>query len=80
MFANLYSTGEVSGKLDDSLRRLYSHYNEEGTRKLYAFAQWTPKLVYFAVAGIIAYKVITFYNGLYGSGSELDQAIKGFGN
>ena len=80
MFANLYSTGEVSGKLDESLRRLYSHYNEEGTRKLFAFAQWMPKLIYFLVAGIIAYEIIKAWNGIYGSGSELDQAIKGFGN
>jgi len=65
MFANLYSSGEVSGKLDDSLRRLYSHYNEEGTRKLHAFAQWMPRLVYFLVAGIIAYKVITFYTAYF---------------
>lgn len=65
MFANLYSTGEVSGQLDDALRRLYSHYNEEGTRKLHAFAQWAPRLVYLLVAGIIAYKVITFYTGYF---------------
>ncbi|HUZ07221.1 MAG TPA: type II secretion system F family protein [Candidatus Paceibacterota bacterium] len=65
MFANLYSTGEVSGKLDEALKRLYSHYNEEGTRKLHAFAQWTPRLVYLLVAGIIAYKVIMFYTGYF---------------
>jgi type IV pilus assembly protein PilC len=80
MFANLYSTGEVSGKLDESLRRLYSHYNEEGTLKLFAFAQWMPRLIYLLVVAVIAYKIIQFYTGLYGSGSELDQAIKGFGN
>ena len=65
MFANLYASGEISGKLDDSLRRLYAYYNEEGTRKLHAFAQWTPRLVYCIVAVIIAYKVITFYTGYF---------------
>ena len=30
MFANLYASGEVSGKLDDSLRHLHRLYNEEG--------------------------------------------------
>jgi type IV pilus assembly protein PilC len=65
MFANLYAIGEISGKLDDSLRRLYAYYNEEGTRKLHAFAQWTPRLVYCIVAVIIAYKVITFYTGYF---------------
>jgi type II secretory pathway component PulF len=65
MFANLYASGEISGKLDDSLRRLYAYYNEEGTRKLHAFAQWAPRLVYCIVAVIIAYKVITFYTGYF---------------
>ncbi|MGH7951785.1 MAG: type II secretion system F family protein [Limisphaerales bacterium] len=65
MFANLYSTGEVSGQLDDALRRLYRHYNDEGTRKLQAFAQWSPRLVYLIVVVIIAYKVIQFYTGYF---------------
>ena len=65
MFSNLYATGEVSGKLDETLKRLYAHYQEEGTRKLHAFAQWTPRLVYLLVAGIIAYKVVTFYTGYF---------------
>jgi type IV pilus assembly protein PilC len=65
MFANLYASGEVSGKLDETLKRLYSYYNEEGTRKLHAFAQWTPRLVYLIVAGIIAYKIVTFYTGYF---------------
>ncbi len=65
MFANLYASGEVSGKLDETLKRLYAHYQEEGTRKLHAFAQWLPRLIYFIVAGIIAYKVVTFYTGYF---------------
>ena len=64
-FAHLYSTGEVSGQLDDSLKRLYQYYSEEGTRKLYAFAQWTPRLVYFIVVLIIAYKIVQFYTGYF---------------
>ncbi len=65
MFSNLYASGEVSGKLDETLSRLYAHYQEEGTHKLQAFAQWTPRLVYLIVAGVIAYKVITFYTGYF---------------
>src|SRR5256885_1947407 len=45
MFAKLYLSGEVSGKLDESLRHLHSYYQEEGTRKLHAVAQWTPRIV-----------------------------------
>jgi type II secretory pathway component PulF len=65
MFANLYATGEVSGKLDETLKRLYTYYNEEGTRKLYAFAQWMPRLIYFIVVLVIAYKIVTFYTGYF---------------
>jgi type IV pilus assembly protein PilC len=65
MFANLYASGEVSGKLDETLKRLYTHYQEEGTRKLHAFAQWLPRLIYFIVVLIIAYKIVTFYTGYF---------------
>lgn len=65
MFANLYHTGEVSGQLDDTLRRLHHHYQEEGSRRLHAFAQWTPRLVYFAILLAIGYQVISFWTGYY---------------
>jgi type II secretory pathway component PulF len=65
MFANPYASGEVSGKLDETLKRLYAHYQEEGTRKLHAFAQWLPRLIYFIVVLIIAYKIVTFYTGYF---------------
>jgi type IV pilus assembly protein PilC len=64
-FANLYASGEVSGKLDETLRRLYAYYQEEGTLKLQLFATWTPRLAYGIVAGIIAYKIIQFYTGYF---------------
>ena len=35
MFANFYASGEVSGKLDESLRHLNRLYSEEGLRKLH---------------------------------------------
>src|SRR5882762_4685905 len=47
LFANQYATGEVSGKLDETLRRLHIYYHEQGSRKLHAVAQWTPRAVYF---------------------------------
>ena len=58
MFSNFYQSGEVSGKLDDSLRQLHRIYQEEGTRKLRAVAQWTPRIVYLFVALLIANFVI----------------------
>jgi type IV pilus assembly protein PilC len=65
LFANLYSSGEVSGKLDETLKRLYAHYQEEGTHKLQMFAQWVPRLIYFLVAGLVAYNVIKFWTGYF---------------
>ncbi len=65
LFANQYATGEKSGKLDDSLRRLHRYYQEEGSRKLEAVAQWTPRFFYLIVAGLIAWKVITFWMGYF---------------
>lgn len=65
MFANQYATGEMSGKLDEVLRRLHAYYQEEGSRKLHALAQWTPRMVYLLVALMIAYKVVSFYSGYF---------------
>jgi protein transport protein HofC len=64
-FANLYASGEVSGKLDETLRHLNRLYNEDGTRRLNAFATWMPRLVYLLVALMIACKVIQFYAGYF---------------
>ena len=65
MFANLYHSGEVSGKLDESLRHLHRYYQEEGTRKLHAVAQWTPRAVYLLVALGIAYYLVQFWSGYF---------------
>jgi type II secretory pathway component PulF len=64
-FATQYRTGEISGKLDDTLHRLQKYYQDDGTRKLHAFAQWTPRAVYLLVAFLIAWRVIAFYSGYF---------------
>ena len=61
LFVNQYATGEVSGQLDDVLRRLHQYFQEEGTRKLRAVAQWTPRVVYLVVALAIAFFVLRFW-------------------
>jgi len=65
IFAHTYKTGEITGKLDESLNRLRALYQEEGTRKLRTLAQWSPKIVFLAVALMIACKVISFYTGYF---------------
>jgi type II secretory pathway component PulF len=74
-FTNLYASGEISGKLDESLRNLNRLYNEDGTRKLHAFAQWTPRLVYLLVALMIAYKVVQFWLGYF---NQISTITNGF--
>ncbi|HEY5913434.1 MAG TPA: type II secretion system F family protein [Verrucomicrobiae bacterium] len=61
VFANQYATGELSGQLDETLGRLHHYYQEEGTRKLRAFAQWTPRLLYLVVVLLIAWFIVRFY-------------------
>jgi type II secretory pathway component PulF len=75
MFANLYASGEISGKLDDSLRQLHSFYQEEGARKLHGFAQWVPRLVYILIMLGIAYKIFQFYQGYF---NQINGVMNGF--
>ena len=65
MFANQYNSGEVSGTLDDTLHRLRNYYQEEGSRKLHAVAQWTPRAVYFLIMMMIAFYVVRFWMGYF---------------
>jgi type IV pilus assembly protein PilC len=66
LFANMYNTGEMSGQLDDSLLRLQRYYQDQGSRQMRTFSQWTPKIIYFAIVLMIAYRIISFYVGYYG--------------
>lgn len=72
VFANVYHTGEVTGSLDDALRRLHTLYQEEGERQLKAVAEWTPKLIFFGVAFLVAWQVIRFWTGYF---NEIGKAI-----
>jgi type IV pilus assembly protein PilC len=74
LFANLYYTGEISGRLDDTLGRLHRMYQDIATRKLRALAQWLPKIVYLVIALSIAYRIISFYLGYFG---QLNQVLGG---
>jgi len=73
-FSQLYQTGEITGRLDETLNRLRVYYQEEGTRKLRALAEWTPRLVYLAIALMIAWRVVSFWMGYYG---QLDDVLNG---
>jgi type II secretory pathway component PulF len=66
LFANQYASGEVSGKLDETLRRLQQYYQEEGSRKLHAVARWTPHIIYVVILLMIAYYIVHFWMGYFG--------------
>jgi type II secretory pathway component PulF len=75
LFANLYASGEISGKLDETLKRLYAYYQEEGSHKLQSFAQWMPRLIYGLVAAMVAYNVIKFWTGYF---NQISTITNGF--
>ena len=61
LFASFYQTGELSGSLDETLRRLHAIYQEEGTRRLRAVVQWSPRLVYFAIVIFVGMRIVGFW-------------------
>jgi type II secretory pathway component PulF len=65
VFSSQYTSGEISGQLDESLRRLRRYYQDEGARKMQALAQWTPRVVYLFVALMIGYYVIQFWTNYF---------------
>jgi type II secretory pathway component PulF len=65
VFRNLYHTGEISGTLDDSLKRLRDFYQQEGTRKMRLVAQWTPRLIYFGIVIYVGFRILSFYAGYF---------------
>lgn len=65
VFSNLYHSGEVSGQLDESLRRLHDYYLNDGNSKMRFVSQWVPRMIYLGVALLIAFKVVSFYTGYF---------------
>jgi type II secretory pathway component PulF len=71
VFRNLYHTGEISGTLDETLKRLHKFYQDEGSRKMRTVAQWTPRLVYFGIVIYVALRIIAFYTGYFKQINEI---------
>lgn len=65
IFAAQFATGEVSGRLDETLKRLHSYYLEEGIRNLRLGFKMLGHLVFVVIALVIAFKIIMFYVNLY---------------
>ena len=58
LFSSQYAAGEISGQLDETLRRLHTYYLEEGSRKLHAVSRWVPRMVYLAIVLAVAYRIV----------------------
>jgi type II secretory pathway component PulF len=67
LFANLYHTGEISGKLDETLQRLHVYYEEEGFRALRLFTRVLNGTIYGAVVILVALNIIRFWTNYYAS-------------
>ncbi|MFM2295227.1 MAG: hypothetical protein RLZZ350_1640 [Verrucomicrobiota bacterium] len=67
VFADLYATGEHSGKLDETLARLQTYYQEEGFRTLKLFTGILNGVIYGLVVIVVAYNIISFWTNYYGA-------------
>jgi type II secretory pathway component PulF len=71
-FASLYQTGEMSGQLDDALRRSHVLYQDEGSRKMKAFIFGTAGLLIGLVFLMAAIQIVRFYMGYF---QQINNAI-----
>jgi len=65
MFMSSYHSGEVSGKLDETLDRLQKYFNEEGFRTLALFTKILTGTIYGLVVVLVAYSIITNYARMF---------------
>jgi len=61
MFAQLYQSGEISGKTDETLERLHTYFEEEGFHKLQNFCRLLGYGLYFTMAIIAGIFIIRFW-------------------
>lgn len=77
-FRSVYRSGEVSGRIDQSLGYLRQEYTDQATRLYKSFAQWAIRLVFLVVFAVIGYFVIGFWVGYFnGMLDMLDKATQG---
>ena len=74
MFANLYHTGEISGKIDETLLRLRDYYHEEGFRTLRLFTRIMNGTIYGLLVLLVGINVILFWMHYY---AGMGQALQG---
>lgn len=71
-FAALYHSGEISGSLDDSLRRSHVMFEEDGGRQMKHFVFGLAGALVGGVMLMAAWQIISFYLGYF---RQIDDAI-----
>jgi len=71
-FASLYHSGEISGQLDDSLRRSHVLFEEEGSRKMKQFIFAAAGALVGCVMLMAAWNIIKFWLGYF---QQINDAI-----
>lgn len=58
MFVSTYQNGEISGRIDTNLKRMHTHFQDEGFGKLELFAFWFPWLIYLFILMGVAFHIL----------------------
>lgn len=66
MVLNMIRTGETTGRLDATLRKVAQYYEESAEATIERTARLLPVIAYLMVAGYIAYIVITMWGNVFG--------------
>jgi type II secretory pathway component PulF len=66
-FISIWQVGEESGELDNTAYRLAKMHAENAEMRFSILAQWTPRIVYAIVAGVMIYYIFTGYAQIYGN-------------
>lgn len=72
-FARSYATSEESGMLDKDLARWADLFQQDALRGARRVSATIPKLFYALVMVFVAWKILGFYQGYYGTIENLDQ-------
>jgi type II secretory pathway component PulF len=74
MFTSLYRTGEISGQLDDTLKRLHEYSRVEGHRQMQMFTRGLTIAIILAIMIAIGFQVVMFWVGYFNNiGNVLSQ-------
>jgi type II secretory pathway component PulF len=66
MVLNMIRTGETTGRLDATLRKVAEYYEDSAEATIERTAKILPVIAYLCVAGYIAYVVFTMWAAVYG--------------